>query len=267
MSSTIFGLFRQTNGEDPLASGNSLGDWLARQPGNDFLALQEAIVRLLEDQAARQPKITANRVLAVMDLDRVAAGLHARLLRQSLQPSLSDAVRLRLWHAADDVARWFAYSYEQMFEDLQDRFLSPKAKGMLPGAAARMFHYRGVQALQGLFHYERWIPRRWNVLHAAYAATAVCGCARVPFGLFADRPAAESFSAEEEFLQILLMQRVNTGNLAAFQTDLAATWLRAWVHGLALASAPLEGPGFWLDLGQGEGLLARKPEKRPGMLL
>ncbi|MEO8133463.1 MAG: hypothetical protein ABI831_05780 [Betaproteobacteria bacterium] len=267
MSSTIFGLFRQADEEDPLSNGKSLAAWLQRQPNNDFLALQEAIVRLLEDFAARRPKITPTRVLVVMELDQVAASIQMRLMAQYLQPTLSEKVRQRLWHAADDVARWFAYVYEQLFEGLQDFFLSMKAKGLLPGVASRMFHYRGIQAMQGLFHYERWIPRRWNMLHAAYEVTEARGCAGVPFALFADRPAAEGYSAEEEFLQILLLQRVNTGNLTPLEIERCAAWLRSWIHGLMLSRPPLEGPGFWLDLGQGEGLLVRKPEKTLGALL
>ena len=267
MANTSLGLFKTRSGEDALADVSSLALWLEKQPVNDYLGTQEAMVRLLEDMAARQPKVTSNRVQAVLELDRVSTPVQARLLKQYLQPSLSDAVRQRLWHASDDLARWFAYTYEQHFEALHEFFRSQKARGLLPGVAARMFYYRGQQAKNLLFRYERWMPGRWKGLHAAYATTRDRSLARVRFALAPEDPAAEHCTAEHEYLQILLMQRVNTGNLGAQQIEMAACWLRSWVSGLTLAEPPLEGAGLWLDLGLGDGLLAKKPQTAAGQLL
>ena len=183
MANTILGLFRSSSGEDALADVNALALWVEKLPANDYIGTQEAMVRLLEDMAARQPKVTPNRVRAVLELDRVSTPVQSRLLKQYLQPSLSDAVRQRLWHACDDLARWFAYTYEHLFEGLQEFFLSQKAKGQLPAVAARMFHYRGQQARNGLFRYERWMPGKWKGLHAGYEASRKRELARVPFAL------------------------------------------------------------------------------------
>ena len=267
MANTILGLFKTASGEDALADVNSLALWLEKQPANDYLGTQEAMVRILEDMAARQPKVTPNRVRAVLELDRVSTPVQSRLLKQYLQPTLSDAVRQRLWHACDDLARWFGYTYEHHFEALQEFFLSQKAKGLLPGVAARMFHYRGEQARYGLFRYERWMPGKWKGLHTAYETAHKRGLARVPFAFKPDGPGADSCTAELEYVQILLLQRINTGNLSAPQIDLAARWLRVWSPALQLAEAPPEGAGFWLDLGLGDGLLAKKPQGAQGQLL
>lgn len=265
MKGTIFGLFRQPRQDDPLANGKTLSAWLQGQPDNDLLALRESMVRILEDMGTREPRITHSRALAVIELDRVAAAIDARLMQQFLSPSLSDGVRQRLWHAGNDAARWFAYVYELLFEGLQDSFPGIKSSAVLPGVATRMFHHRGRQALMGLFHYERWIPRHWNMVHATYEVTEARGCATVPYALFAGQPAGgDWFSAEEEFLQILLLQRLNTGNLAVPEINRAALLLRSWVHGLTLKKPPLEGAGFWLDLGKGQGLLPAKPQKPVG---
>jgi hypothetical protein len=267
MATSILGLFGAGGKDDPLADAKALAAWMEKQPANDYVGLQEAMVRLLKDTNARQPKVTPNRVLAVLQLDRISTPIQARLLKHFLQPSLSDSVRQRLWHACDDLARWFAFTYENLFETLQENLLSQKATGQLPGVAARMFYYRGQQAKYGLFRYERWIPGKWTGLHAAYEAAAKHTFARVPFALFPDGRASENCSAEQEYLQILLMQRVNTGNLSALQIEMAALWLRAWVQALTLAEPPLEGDGFWLDLGLHDGLLTRKPQSARGALL
>lgn len=267
MANTILGLFRTAGNEDPLADVKALALWMEKQPANDYLGIQEAMVRVLEDMGARQPRATPSRALAVLELDRISVPIQARLLKQFLQPSLSESVRQRMWHACDDLARWFAYTYENLFETLQDFFLSQKAKAQLPGVAARMFYYRGQQAKYGLFRYERWIPGKWMGLHGGYEAAQKRGIVRVLFAFVPDRPASEHYSAEQEYLQILLMQRVNTGNLSASQIEMAALSLRGWAHTLALTEPPLEGAGFWLDLGLGDGLLAKKPQSAQGTLL
>jgi hypothetical protein len=267
MVNAILGLFRTAGSEDPLEDVKALAVWMGKQPFNDYLGIQEAMVRVLEDMGARQPRVTPNRVLAVLELDRLSMPIQARLLKQCLQPSLSDSVRQSLWHAGDDLARWFAYTYENLLEAPQEFFLGQKAKGQLPGVAARMFYYRGEQAKNSLFRYERWIPGKWKSLHAGYEAALKRGIARVPVAFAPDSPAFRHTSAEQEYLQILLMRRVNTGNLTALQIEMAALWLSAWLHTLALTDPPLEGAGFWLDLGLGDGLLAHKPRSARGTLL
>jgi hypothetical protein len=217
--------------------------------------------------AARQPRVTPARVRAVHELDRRSTPLQAQLLRQYLHPTLSDPVRQRLWHASEDLARWLAYTYETMFGGLQAFFLTPKARGLMPGVASRMFHYRGLQAKLGYFRYERWIPGRWKALHRLYAEAIEHKVARVPFSPDANAPAEHRHTAEEEYLLILLLHRVNNGNLAASQVEVVASWLRTYAHRLALAPPPLEGDGFWLDLGLGDGLLVTKPRNPEGPLL
>jgi hypothetical protein len=154
-----------------------------------------------------------------------------------------------------------------MFGGLQEFFLSSKAKALAPAVASRMFHYRGAQAKQGLFRYERWIPGRWKGLHDAYAEAVQRDVARVKYSVNPQGPPDQQFSAEEEYLQILLLQKVMTGNLTPAQVEAVASWLRGCAHALALSPPPLEGDGFWLDLGLGDGLLIRKPQSAQGPVL
>jgi hypothetical protein len=108
MANTISGLFKSAGNRDPLADGEALASWMKEQPANDYLGLQEAMVRVLEDMGAQRPGVTPNRVQAVLELDRLSMPIQARLREQFLQPSLSDSVRQRLWHASDDLARCIA---------------------------------------------------------------------------------------------------------------------------------------------------------------
>lgn len=264
MTNNIFRMFRGGSREDPLADPGSLAAWLAQQPANDQLGLQEAMIGLLEDMAVRQPKPTHRRVLAVLELDRTSGPIQERLLKQYLQLTLSESVRQRLWRACDDLACWFAYVYEHLLASVQKQVMSRKSNTHLHGLASRMFYYRGQQSKHSLFRFERWIPGRWQSLHKSYQTVVEQDLARIPFSPAVDSPVSEQYSAEEEYLQILLLQRLNSGNLNAQQVQFAAEWLRDGIHTLSLAPPLLEGGGFWLDLRLDEGLLVCKPYSTQG---
>ena len=67
---------------------------------------------------------------------------------------------------------------------------------------------------------------------------------------------------------MLLLQRINTGNLSAPQIELSSEWLRAMVPSLTLAATPPQGDGYWvLDLAKAEGLFAAPPEGPAGDVL
>src|SRR5689334_12133359 len=107
MVSSLLGIFGR-NGDDPLQDAKAIGAWLDAQPVNDDLGLQEEMIRLLEDHGARQTRPTPARAQAMLELDRRSVPTQGRLLSQYLHPALSDPIRQRLWHANDDLARWFA---------------------------------------------------------------------------------------------------------------------------------------------------------------
>ena len=269
LPNTLLGLFRASGTEDPLTDAKSTESWFNRQPANDYLATSEAIVRALEELGARQPKITPGRILAVLELDRLSLPIQARLMKQYLQANLSDSVRQRLWHALDDLARWLAYTYENLFQVLLDSGVGQKMQPQMAGVAARMFYYRGLQGKNALFRYERSTPAKWKGLHGAYDAAVGRGIAQTTFALVDEGLGSERTSAEQEYALILLLYRVNTGNLTAVQIERAAQWLRKWMPMLTLSAAAdkEKGDGFWLDLGLGDGLLTRRPHTAQGKMM
>jgi hypothetical protein len=266
MVDTLFG-FQIASRDDPLANVKSIRVWATRLPRNDPVGAVETTIRVLETAGSTQPIVTLSRVLAVMELDRISVPLQAQLRAQYQMRAVSDEVRQRLWRAGEDLAYWFARVYEEICIGLRARGDNQKVRAELHGIFARMFHYFGVQTRQGLFRYEQWIPGKWRVLHSAYREAREQGVVAEPFALDASTLPADRLSPEQEYLQILLLQRVNTGNLTAQQIDWAAEWLRGWAHMLRLAVAPLEGDGYWLDLGQSRGLVTRRPENPLGELL
>jgi len=263
----FFGMFQSAVEEDALSSAKSVAAWAAKLPANDPMGTVIAMTRLLEEMSTRQPQVTPGRVQALLLLDRDSLAPLAQLQMQYRLPSLSDEVRQQLWHARNDLARWFGYAYEQMYEAIRNQEDRSKYRGLLHGLFARMFFYRGVQAKQGLFRYEQWIPAKLKFLHAAYKEALELGVASEMFAITPNMTLSEQCSPEQEYIQFLLMQRVNTGNLSVPQIDLASLWLREWVAPLHLVGTPPAGDTHWmLDLGQAEGLTtpAERPADRTG---
>jgi hypothetical protein len=258
----FFGMFQTAVEEDALSSAKAVTAWAEKMPANDPMGMVIAMTRLLEEVSTKQPPMTPGRVQALLLLDRSSLSPLAQLQQQYRLPSLSDEVRQQLWHARNDLARWLGYAYEQTYEAVRKEQDRSKYRGLLHGVFSRMFYYRGVQAKQGLFRYEQWIPAKLKFLHAAYKEALDLGVATGMYSILPNMPPAEQCSPEQEYIQFLLMQRVNTGNLSVPQIDLAAIWLRDWVLPLHLVGERPGGDTHWmLDLAQAEGLM--NPAERP----
>lgn len=262
---TLFG-FKLASRDDPLANVRSVRAWCAQLPRNDPVGAVEAIGALLAASGSVPQEISSGRTQALLDLDRISIPLQTQVREQYRMSAMSDDVRQRLWRACDEAARWFAHAYEEIAAGARERGARPRGGAAMPGVFARLFHYVGMQSRQGLFRYEKWIPGKWRQLHDAYRDACEQGVVAEPYTPDPAQPAAQ-LSAEQEYVQILLLQLLNTGNLTAQQIDWAAEWLHDWAPRLSLAMTPLEGDGYWLDLGRGEGLLSRKPEQPAGDLL
>ena len=61
-------------------------------------------------------------------------------------------------------------------------------------------------------------------------------------------PARRLWSVEQEYLYVLLVHQLNTGNLGPAEVDWASSQLRAWSRRLALEQIPKSLEGFFVDL-------------------
>ncbi|MEO8159344.1 MAG: hypothetical protein ABI648_16215, partial [Betaproteobacteria bacterium] len=209
----------------------------------------------------RAHHVTAGGTLALLELDRLSLPLQAQLQAQNRLPKLSAEVRENLLNAHCNLVRGLAHAYEQIYKASNGQPVTGKVHACLHGVFSRLFHYESLHAQHGLLRYEDWIPTRWAFLHAAYKAAIKQRVATLPFSLVANPQPGEHFSAEQEYLQLLLLQRINTGNLSAPQIELSAEWLRAIAPSLTLAATPPPGDGYWvLDLAKAEGLFGPSPE-------
>jgi hypothetical protein len=258
-------LFQFARRDDPLANRKSARLWAASLPANDALGAVEAVTSLVAAPVSVQTDVSPARAEALLELDRIADPMHTQLRAQYRQATLSEDVRERLWEVSDKQSRAFAHAYERVAEALHAD-VNDRSRALLHATYARLFFYTALQTRYGLFRYERWIPGRWRALHAAYSEACRQGIAAEPYSLDPERT-ANARTPEQEYIQILLLHRLNTGNLTPQQIDQSANWLREWAPLLGLALRQPDGDGFWLDLRQGEGLIAHLPPQNAGELL
>ena len=77
--------------------------------------------------------------------------------------------------------------------------------------------------------------------------------ARVPL-LPGEDPLARHTTVEHEYLHVLLLDLLHTGNLTPAELDWAGTKLHAWCDALALDTRPPATDGFYVDLAGSTGL-------------
>jgi len=258
-------LFQFARRDDPLANRKSARLWAASLPPNDAVGAVEAVTRFVRAPTTAQGEMSPARAEALLELDRIVDPMHTQLRAQYRQTALSDEVRERLWQASDRLSRAFGHAYERVADALHVD-ANDRTRELLHGTYARLFFHTGLQTRYGLFRYERWIPGRWRALHSAYAEACRQGIAAEPYPVDRERP-GNALTPEQEYLQILLLHRLNTGNLTPQHIDVSANWLREWVPLLGLALRQPDGDGFWLDLRQGDGLIAHLPPKNSGEML
>ena len=262
---SIFG-FQRLSRDDPLANVRSLRVWADGVARNDPVAAVEQIALLIRDEASK-PEGSAHRLEALLELDRVAAP-HLELLRtQYRQIAISDDLRQRLLQLCETISQGFAQAWGQYARNIETSETPVTARGLRHAVFARLFHHQATLTRLGLFRYEHWIPGRWRALHQAYRAARLRSLALEPYALLPSR-ASEQSSAEQEYIAILLLQRLNTGNLTTPQIDWASEWVREWVAMLRLGPPPRDPVnGFWLDLGDAEGLTDRATKSPQGEVL
>lgn len=259
--------FQIVSRDNPLANVKSLRVWMQGVPRNDAVAAMEAIVALLQTEAPRADGSVA-RLEAIMELDRLAVPLAQHLRSQYRLITMSDDVRQRLFRACDGMAQAFSQAYGEYAKAIEASDGSGRMRTLAHGVYSRMFHYLGVLTRLGLFRYEQWIPGRWRGLHQSYIAARTRSLALEPYALSPRTRPADIATAEQEYIQILLLHRLNAGNLTTPQIDSACEWLAEWAPALRLAPAPEDAigltGGYWLDIAGGGGLSDRRQQRAEG---
>jgi cyclic-di-GMP-binding protein len=243
---------------DPLVSARATAVWLKQLPALDVIGRQQQVMRAFEAMRQSRRPIDPSRVQAIEFLDSALGADRRQLIKQYVEnhdtaPKLAE----RIWQAIYDLTQGFMVSYQTGLEEAVAQGSNPRWKPLVPLLFARLLHYYGTDAKVRVFRFERWIPAKWMDLHRTYLRATELSVDRVPATLTSAGPNATAWTAEQEYLNVLLIHQLNTGNLSPSQLDWACSQLRAWSRKLSLDAVPRSPEGFFVDLAGRSGLVRR----------
>jgi hypothetical protein len=257
----------QANAADPLQSPKSAAAWLRQLPALDVIGRQQHVIQALDAMRKAQLAMDLNRVGAIQFVDAALGADRRQLIKQYIEnaessPKLAD----RIWQALWEMSQAFTRVYQTGLETALTQSTNARWKTVLPLLFVRLVHFHGTDAKLRVFKYERWIPAKWIELHQIYLRSCELGCDRVPMALPAAGAGAQPWTVEQEYLYVLLVHQLNTGNLGPQEVDWAASQLRAWSRRLTLEQIPKSLEGFFVDLAGRSGLTKRNGNDRGSVL-
>jgi hypothetical protein len=265
----MFGFLTQStkDSSDPLQSQKSAAAWLRQLPALDVIGRQQHVMRAFDAMRQSHKDADLHRVAAIEYLDAALGADRRQLLKQYVE-NVDGAGRLaeRIWQASHELAQGFAFSYQWLLGQALAQSQNVRWRPVLPLLFARLIHYYGTDAKLRVFRFERWIPAKWRELHEVYSRAAEAGAERVPCVLSGAGPNATQWTAEQEYLFVLLVHQLNTGNLSPAELDWASAQLRAWCRRLALDGVPHSPEGFFVDIAGRSGLIRRTGNDTGSML-
>jgi len=251
---------------DPIISAKTAATWLRELPSLDIVARQQTVVRALEGLRLSRRPMDFSRAQALQYTDAALGADRRQLFRQFVE-SLESAPKVadRIWRSSFDLTQGFIAAYQHVLETA----LAPSAfgrwKSYVPGLFARLVHYYGADAKLRVCRHERWIPAKWVELHRTFMRASELGVERVPTSLGSQHGGTQ-WSVEQEYVFVLLLHQLNTGNLTPANLEWAATQIRGWSRKLELVALPKTMEGFFVDLAGRTGLARRTGQDAGAML-
>src|SRR6266568_9229035 len=251
--------------KDPLADAKTAERWLASFSANDALGMHSALLVELGALTERNARRAAPRLEAVFYLDAHAEPLRRSLTGQYLEHgNRSTRVESQLWQAMFDLAQGFLLCYQAFARDIAEQAQGGKWHSLVPELIARQIMHQGLDAKIRLYRYEQWIPARWVDLHAHFQMACTSQIERAPVAALANGMLT---TIEQEYLRVLLLQLMNTGNLSPRHVEWVAEQLSEWCAPLRLSIEGSSVTSFYVDLGSRTGLRRRTPQPLEGRVL
>jgi hypothetical protein len=252
---------------DPLPNAKSAAAWLRQLPALDVIGRQQQVTYALDSMRKAQPVFDVSRITAIQFVDAALGADRRQLIKQYVEnaessPKLAD----RIWQSLWELSQAFMLTYQGALESALRQTQNARWKSMLPLLFVRLVHFHGTDAKLRVFKYERWIPAKWMELHQIYLRSCELGCDREAVTLAAAGPGAQPWSVEQEYLYVLLVHQLNTGNLGPAEVDWASSQLRSWSRRLTLDQIPKSVEGFFVDLAGRTGLVRRNGNDRGSVL-
>lgn len=252
---------------DPLQSAKSVSGWLRQLPALDVIGRQQHVMQAFDTMRQSRKPIDLARVQAIELLDAALGADRRQLIKQYVENYDSSAkLAERIWQAIYDMSQGFIFAYQSALEEALRQGANARWKPLVPLLFARLVHYYGTDAKLRVFRFERWIPAKWMDLHRTYLRASELAVDRVPTVLPSAGPNSTQWTVEQEYVYVLLIHQLNTGNMSPPQLDWAMSQLRAWSRRLQLDAVPRSPEGFFVDVAGKSGLGRRTGNDSGSML-
>ena len=252
---------------DPMVSVRSSAAWLRELPPLDIVARQQLLLQAFDGMRHSRRPIDLARAQALQYMDAALGADRRQLLKQYVE-SLESAPKVadRIWQASLDLAQAFITAYQTVLETALAPAAYGRWKAQVPLLFARLFHYYGTDAKLRVFRHERWVPAKWLELHRAYMRASELGVDRIPTSLGATTGGGTQWTVEQEYVFVLLLHQLNSGNLSPANLDWTAGQVRGWSRRLELVALPKTMEGFFVDLAGRAGLARRTGQDSGAMM-
>ena len=252
---------------DPLANPKTVAQWLRQLPALDVIGRQQHVMSAFEVMRKSRRPVDPMRVQAIQFLDAALGTDRRQLIKQYVEnaetgPKLAD----RLWQAIYELAQGFMVAYHGALEEALSQPNNARWKQLVPLLFTRHTHYAGTDAKLRVFRYERWIPAKWADMHRAFLRATELGVDRIATSIQGGGQQQTQWTLEQEYLYVLLVHQLNTGNMTPGEIDWACSQLRAWSRRLALDAVPRSPEGFFVDIAGRTGLQRRTGTDSGSML-
>lgn len=254
----VFSFLSGKDATDPLQNPRTAAAWLHELPALDVIERQQQVMRAFEGMRHNRKPVDLARANAVIFLDAALGADRRQLIKQYVENvEAAPATTDRLWQALQELTQAFIFGYKAALDEALAQPTGSRWKTIVPMLFARLIHFHGTDSKLRVFRFERWIPAKWIELHELYARAVALGMDRAPT-VFGNASAnATQWTIEQEYINVLLMHQLNTGNLNPAELDWASAQLRAWSRRLAIDAAPRSPEGFYVDLAGKTGLVRR----------
>ncbi|MDQ6619565.1 MAG: hypothetical protein M3Z31_07695 [Pseudomonadota bacterium] len=253
MLAPILDWFQSLN--DPLRSAKGAAQWLSALPSGDSLAIQRDALDLVSQYPGKRREPGIHQVEALLRIDAHLEQAVADLTQQyTATYSKSSSVESRLWHAVFDLVKAFTAAYQLALKAGYPHAENKRWRAILPWVLVRLAHYKSIDGKFRLFRYGQWIPAQWRELHELYEFARMRGWQREQL-VFGSAPFSRpGVCVEQEYLQTLLLMRLDSGNFTPDQVEWVSRQVEDWAPTLALVPPPGSGASFYVDLNGTTGL-------------
>ena len=243
-------------------AGEVLSYAMQADPIGTQTAVYEAITQLIRDG---QPEIS--QLDALLALDRQAQSVIELLLTQYVEgDGQIGSFEWKAWHSALRLSQSLFQAYEYFLHHIR-KTTDYNWTEQEPLVQVQLFHHKKIEFLLRFMRYKKHSSELWRQLHEMYRLARERDLPDRPEAISEpeSRP-RQMREVEQQYLQILLLEAMNSGRFSPREALWAHRWFARWCNGRGLQLAQLNGgvhfeaKGFVLDLGGSDGLKRAQPE-------